>query len=71
MKFDIFGKKQLEVVRRDVRWVAYYSNGNGLRRIADDIAIPAELASSELEEYIADIFHEWAASEADAVTHIL
>lgn len=63
MKFDIFGKKQLEVIRRDGRWVTYYSNESGLRRIADDIAIPAELASSELEEYIADIFHEWASAE--------
>lgn len=71
MKFDIFGKKQLEVVRRDGRWVAYYSNGNGLRRIADDIAIPAELASSELEEYIADIFHEWATSDNASVIRLI
>ena len=60
MKFDIFGKKILEVVRLDGRWQTFYCGSGGVKRKADDIRIPDDLDESQLDEYIADVFHEWA-----------
>ena len=70
MRFDIFGKKQLEVVRRSGRWVAFYVGNNGLKRMATDICIPDALSESELEGYIADVFHEWATPECGEVIRL-
>lgn len=60
MKFDIYGKKVLEVVRRDGCWLTYYLGSAGVKRAADDIHIPPEVKESELERYIDDLFHEYA-----------
>jgi len=55
----IFGRKIIEIERQDSRWIAYYP-GAGLRRRAEDIYIPDELAIDELANYLADLFHELA-----------
>lgn len=60
MKFDVFGRKVLEVIRRNEQWQAFYCGSDGVKRSADDIRIPAFLTEAELDEYIADVFHEWA-----------
>ena len=60
MKFDIFGKKVLEVIRSDGQWIAFYCGNGGVKLKADDIRVPSSLVESELGEYIADVFHEWA-----------
>lgn len=59
MKFDVFGR-DLEVIRKDNKWLAYYLGNEGKKRIAGDIFIPAETKESELIEYLADLCHEWA-----------
>ncbi|QSX31172.1 hypothetical protein JYB88_05910 [Shewanella cyperi] len=63
MKFDIFGKKILEVTRQGNEWQACYCGTGGVKRKAEDIRIPAGINEAELEDYIADIFHEWANAE--------
>lgn len=70
MKFDIFGKKVLEVIRSDDQWVAFYCGNGGVKRKADDIRIPASLEESELDEYIADVFHEWATTDRNDVKRV-
>lgn len=60
MKLDIFGKRVMEVVRRNDEWLAFYCGNEGKKRKAQDIVIPASLRESEVVEYIADLFHEWA-----------
>lgn len=70
MKFDIFGRKELEVVRSKDQWLAFYCGSGGVKRRAEDIAIPASLDESELDEYIADVFHEWASASRDKIKRV-
>jgi len=67
MKFDIFGKRVLEVIRSNDQWMTFYCGNNGVKRKADDIHIPPSLEESEINEYIADVFHEWATSESNEI----
>ena len=70
MKFDIFGGKVIEVIRSSDEWLAFYCGDSGIKRKADDIRIPVSLDESELEAYIADVFHELATLERNKVTKI-
>lgn len=70
MKFDIFGRKTLEVVRSGEQWEAFYCGNGGVKRKADDIQIPDTLSDSELDEYIADVFHEWATASQNEVRRL-
>jgi hypothetical protein len=60
MKFDVFGKKLVEVSRIDGAWQAFYVGNEGKKREAKDIVIPSSIAESDIKEYIADLFHELA-----------
>lgn len=68
MRFDIYGRFQLEVLRKDDRWVVYRLD-QGKRRVFPDLAIPASLRSDELASYLDDMLHEWARS-GDAIRRI-
>jgi hypothetical protein len=70
MKFDIFGKKVLEVVRSDNQWLAFYCGNGGVKRKANDIRIPPSLGESELDGYIADVFHEWATLDRNEIKRV-
>ena len=60
MKFDVFGRFQLEVAREDGRWVAY-KLALGKRVRWPELAIPSTLASSlEISTYLDDLYHEMA-----------
>jgi hypothetical protein len=61
LRFDVFGRRVL-VSRNEGRWTAFYSGVEGKRRIASDIAIPANTAEEDLQQYLADLCHEWATS---------
>lgn len=67
MKFRIFARKTVEVIRRDGQWLVYDLGNEGKKRAANDIVIPASINESELSEYLADIFHEWATAEHDEI----
>lgn len=60
MKYDLFGRKVIEVTRMDEQWQVAYCGSGGIKRMANDIFIPAELAPEEIARYLADLFHEWA-----------
>jgi hypothetical protein len=59
MKFDVYGRFQLEVAREGNRWVAYRLVP-GKRIRADDLIIPAEVQPNEIATYLDDLFHEGA-----------
>jgi hypothetical protein len=59
MRFDIYGRYQLEVVREADRWVMYKLD-YGKRLVNSDFVIPASLHPDEIATYINDILHEWA-----------
>ncbi len=57
MKFNIYGRFQLEVRRKDESWeVSRVASGK--RVTMDDVLIPPNLQSEEVATYLDDIFHE-------------
>lgn len=60
MKFDVYGRFQIEVHREDGKWVAYRV-GPGKRSRINDFVIPREiLTSREIARYLDDLYHEGA-----------
>ncbi len=57
MRFDIYGRFRLEVVREQGRWVAYRL-GTGTRRPEPDLVIPENLLKAEMPSYLDDVYHE-------------
>ena len=62
IRLDVFGKKIL-AIRSDGGWSLFYLSGDGKRHLADDIVIPSFVDESLVENYLADICHEWATSK--------
>ena len=60
MKFSVFGKKIIEIVRKNNEWQAFYLGNEGKKRKAEDIVIPSSVRETEMEDHIADLFHELA-----------
>jgi hypothetical protein len=56
MKFDVYGRFQLEVVRENDQW-AVYRIGLG-KRVPAGVAIPSSVAASEVATYLDDLLHE-------------
>ena len=63
MRFDIYGRYQLEVVRKDDRWVTYRLDF-GKRRLFSDFVIPSWMGPDELKVYLDDMLHELASPES-------
>ncbi len=62
MKFDIYGKFQLQIEREDGKWRAY-KIGNGLRIPVHNLIIPSEVSPKDLPAFLDDVFHEAAKPE--------
>jgi hypothetical protein len=58
MKFDVYGRFQLEVLQEDGAWIVYRC-GAGLRALAHDVVIPSDLEAHEVAIFLDDIFHEF------------
>jgi hypothetical protein len=59
MKFDVYGRFQLEVAREGNVW-AVYRLAPGKRVRAHDLIIPSDVQPSEVATYLDDLFHESA-----------
>ena len=59
MKFDIYGRFQIEVRRENNAWEAYQITP-GKRAKVDELVIPADLEADELATFLDDIYHEMA-----------
>ena len=59
MRFDIYGKDQVDVIRDGDRWKVH-GLGDGKRTPRTDVIIPAEVAPDEIAQYLDDLFHELA-----------
>jgi hypothetical protein len=59
LRFSIYDRFRLEVIREQAGWVAYRLD-LGKRRRIDDLAIPDELRPDELATYLDDFYHEYA-----------
>ena len=59
MRFDIYGRFRVEMIREDDRWLAYRI-GEGVRRPDPDVQIPPEVDATEMVQALEDVFHEFA-----------
>ena len=59
MKFNIYGRFQVEVRREHDSWEVYRLE-LGKRGRMNDVFIPGDLAEDEIATYLDDIFHELA-----------
>jgi hypothetical protein len=59
MRFNIYGRFQVEVRREDGAWVAYRAE-SGKRTRLNDVIVPADLEAHEIATYLDDVFHEFA-----------
>jgi hypothetical protein len=59
MRFNIYGRFQVEVRRENDSWAVYRSEA-GKRTLLNDVVVPPNLTSDELATYLDDIFHEFA-----------
>jgi len=69
IKFNVFGRR-MSVQRKDGEWLLFRDSDTGVRAREFGIAIPADLAESELATYLADIFHESATEKHSSVTKL-
>jgi hypothetical protein len=69
IKFDVFGTRVL-IQRTNTAWDIRYVNDQGKMRPATDIFIPEFITETELEQYLADLRHEWATEEHPTVLRI-
>ncbi len=56
---DVFGRRVL-FVRSENRWSVFYLGNEGKKRLASDIFVPASVKECQLEQFVADLCHEWA-----------
>ena len=68
MRFDIYGRFQVEVRREHGAWTAWRSE-LGKRSPLHDLIIPAQLAEDDIAVYLDNVFHEYA-SPGQAVRRI-
>jgi len=66
LKFDVYGRQVL-IEREEDYWSVFYIGADGKRRPAKDIVIPASVAEADLEQYLADLCHEWATDQHSGV----
>ena len=59
MKFNIYGRFQLDVRRENDAWEVYRLEP-GKRAKVNDLVIPPTLDANEIAIYLDDIFHELA-----------
>jgi len=59
MKFNIYGRFQVDVRREGDAWIVYRSE-LGKRTRLNDVVIPPSLVVQDLATYLDDIFHEFA-----------
>ena len=69
IKIDVFGKIVL-VIQSPEGWSAFYLGPDGKRRPADDLFIPSFILEAEIEDYLADICHEWASEKYPEVRRL-
>jgi hypothetical protein len=59
MRFNVYGKVLLEVIRDGDRRTVY-ALGDGMRTPRNDIVVPSEVGEGEISVYLDDLFHELA-----------
>jgi len=59
MRFDVYGRYRLEVVREGETW-AVYRVGDGRRRREPGLTVPSSVRAADMATYLDDMLHELA-----------
>lgn len=59
MRFDIYNRFVIEIIRKDERWIAFRI-GEGSKVPEYDLVVPQDLEASQLLTFLEDMFHEYA-----------
>jgi hypothetical protein len=59
MKFNIYGRFQVDIRRENDAWAVYRAE-LGKRTPCADVVIPPDVPADDLATYLDDIFHEYA-----------
>ena len=59
MKFNIYDRFVLEIIRKEKRWIAFRI-GEGVKMPESNLIVPQDLEESDLIIFVEDIFHELA-----------
>lgn len=59
MRFNIYGRFQINVRRENDSWAVYRSE-LGKRTLLNDVVVPPNVVAEDLATYLDDIFHEFA-----------
>jgi len=57
--FNVCGRIVL-AIRKESKWSLFYVGPDGKRRPATDLIVPSCVESSEIDQYLNDLCHEWA-----------
>lgn len=69
IRLDVYGRRmQAEYDYRG--WSLYYVGEDGKRRLAHDIQVPADVSDADLDQYLADLCHEWATEQSPGVRRL-
>jgi hypothetical protein len=69
IRLDVFGRHVL-VIRDGSGWKAFYAGEEGKRRPATDIVVPNDICETALEQYLADLCHEWSTERNPGVKRL-
>jgi len=69
LKFDLFGRQVL-ITASENGWAAFYLGAEGKRRPGRVIVVPAGLPESDIQQYLDDLFHEWATERHPSVKRL-
>ncbi len=59
MRFGIYGRYELEVVRQGSAWAVYRVERNR-RRPESNVVVPPDVPEAEIQTYLDDLLHELA-----------
>ena len=69
IKLDVFGRHVM-ATRTNDGWSVFYIGDDGKRRPAHDIPVPEFVQESEIENFLADLCHEWATDKNNDVRRL-
>lgn len=71
MRFNIYGRFLIEVLRQDNQWVVYRLGNEGKKRLAHDIQLSPELDKNDVQEQLAILYHEYATEKHSEVSRVV
>jgi hypothetical protein len=69
LKFDVFGRLMV-AEHSSSGWRLFDVGAEGKRMLVTDVVVPDFISQTEIDQYLADIFHEWASRKHPEVKRL-